>query len=100
MLPKVNYADMVGRTESHEKYLRSHHGDIRASLAYIIKKTTIVQVYSDLPKHATPDDEMIARMLHLHPGKNKLHNEQVAQSIIKHMAEYEIDNKSVCDILY
>ena len=41
---------------------------------------------------------MIARMLHLAPDKNKLHNKQSAQSVKKHMAAYEIDNRSVYDI--
>ena len=42
---------------------------------------------------------MIARMLHLPPEKNKLHNEQSAQSVKKHTAEYKIDNRSVYNIL-
>ena len=47
----------------------------------------------------TPDDKMIARMLHLPPGKNKLHNEQSAQSLIEHTAEYKKYNRSVYDVL-
>ena len=42
---------------------------------------------------------MIARMLHLPLKKNKQHNEQSAQSIKEHMAEYKIDNKTLYDIL-
>ena len=34
-------------------------------------------------------------MLHLHSGKNKLHNKLV----IKHTAKYKIDNRSIYDIL-
>ena len=42
---------------------------------------------------------MIARMLHLPQDKNKLHNEQSAQSVSEYTAEYEVDNRSVYDIL-
>ena len=42
---------------------------------------------------------MIARMLHLSPDKNKLHNKQSAHSVSEHTAVYEIDNRSVYDIL-
>ena len=38
-------------------------------------------------------------MLHLPPDKNRLHKEQSAQLVMEHMAEYEIDNKNVYDIL-
>ena len=41
---------------------------------------------------------MTARMLHLPSDKNKLHNEQSAQSVMEHMAEYKIDNTNVYDI--
>ena len=41
-------------------------------LAYVIRKTIIVQTHGDYPKYVIPNDEMIARMLHLHPDKNKL----------------------------
>ena len=81
MLPKVNKADMAGTMESIEEYFQSYHGVIRVPLAYIIRKTITVQVYGDYPKYATPDDKMIARMLHLTPDKNKLHNKQSAQSV-------------------
>ena len=43
----------------------------------------------------TPDSEMIVRMLHLPPEKNRLHNEQSAQSLKEPTAEDEIDNRSV-----
>ena len=43
---------------------------VRASLVYIIRKTIIFQTYGDYPKYATPDNEMIARMLHLPTDKN------------------------------
>ena len=51
---------------------------IRAPLAYIIRKTILVQTYGDNPKYATPDNEMIARMLHLPQDKNKLLSKQDA----------------------
>ena len=58
----------------------------------------IIQVYGSYPKYVTPEDEMITTMLHLPPDKNKLHNEQSAQSVTENMAEYEII-RSVYDIL-
>ena len=69
------------------------------TLAYVIKKTVIVQTYGDYPKYVTPNDEMITRMLHLSPNKNILQNQQSAQSLMEHMAEYKIDNRNVHDIL-
>ena len=42
--------------------------------------------------YKTPDDEMIARMLHLPPDKSKL-------SAQVHTSEYEIDNWTVYDVL-
>ena len=99
VLPKINKSDMAGTIESIEEYLRSHHGVIRAPLAYIIKKTILVQTYGDYPKYATPDNEMIAKILNLPPDKNRLLQEQDTQSGISYTAEYEIDNKSVNDIL-
>ena len=50
MLPKVNKASMVGMMESVEEYLRSHHGVIRVSLAYIIQMIT-VQIYGYYPTY-------------------------------------------------
>ena len=58
ILPKVNKADNAGMMEAIEEY---HRGVIRAPLAYITRKTIIVQTYVDDPKYATPDDEMITR---------------------------------------
>ena len=49
--------------------------------------------------YVTPDNEVIAKMLHLPQDKNRLHNKQRAQSVIKDSADYEIDKKSVYDIL-
>ena len=68
-------------------------------LACIIRKTIIVETYGDYPMYAAPDDKMIARMLHLPPDKNKLLLEKDAQSVRAHTAEYEIDNRTVYDIL-
>ena len=42
---------------------------------------------------------MIARMLHLPPDRNKLHDEKSAQLVKECMAEYKIENRSVNDIL-
>ena len=72
---------------------------VRVPLAYTIRKPITVQVYGDYPKYATPYDEMVARMLHITPNKNKLHNKQSAQSVTKHTAAYKIDNRGVYDIL-
>ena len=57
-----------------EEFLRSCHGVMRAPLAYIVRKTITVQIYGNYPKFATPDDEMITKMLHLPPNKNGLPN--------------------------
>ena len=65
MLFKVNKADMAGMMKSIKEYLRSSHGVVRASLAYIIRKTITVQTYGDYPTYAAPDDKMIARILQL-----------------------------------
>ena len=80
-LPKVNMADMAGMIEFIEEYLRSCHGVVRVSLAYINRKTKIFQNYGDYPRYVTLDDEMIAKILHLFPDMNKLHNKQSAQSV-------------------
>ena len=64
---------MEGAMVSIEEYLRSHNCDVRVPFASIIRKAIIVQTYDDYLKYETPDDEMIARMLHLPPDK-KLHN--------------------------
>ena len=65
----------------------------------MIRNTITAQIYDDFPKHATHDDKMIARMLHLSPDKNKLQDEQSAPLVKGHKAEYEIDNRSLYDIL-
>ena len=101
MLCKVNKADIAGMMESMEEYLRSYCGVVRKAHEYIIRKTWIVHVYGDYPKDATPpEDEMIARISHLSPNKNKLHDKQSAQSVKQYMEDYEIDNISIYDILY
>ena len=58
-----------------------------------------VQTYGEYPKYATPDDEMIARTLHLPQKRNKIFVQSVVQSTKAHTAEYKIDNKTVYDIL-
>ena len=98
MLPKNNNVDKAGTLKAIEEHLRSHHDIIRAPLAYIVRKTITVKIYGD-PKHATPDDEKITRMLHLPQEKNKLLREHEASSVNEHTAEYEINNKEVCNIL-
>ena len=42
MLPRINKSDMEGTIESIKEYLKSHHGVIKAPLAYVIRKTIIV----------------------------------------------------------
>ena len=80
MLPKVNKAVMAGTLEAIEDYLRSCHDVVRAPLAYIIRKTITVQTCDNYPKYVTNDEEMITRMLHPPPEKNKLHREMLSQS--------------------
>ena len=72
----------------HKDTLSIHH-----------KEDYIVQTYGKDPMHATPDNEMIARMLHLPPDKNKLLSENDIQRVQVHMAECEIDNRMVYDVL-
>ena len=98
VLPRINKCDMAGTIE-FIKYIRSCCGVIKAPLAYIIRKTITVQTYSDYPTCATPDDMMIARMLHLPPDKNKLLLERDAHRVQDRTAEYIIDNRMVYDIL-
>ena len=99
VLPKVNKADMAGTMECIKEYLRSHYSVIRAPFVYVIRKTTSVQFCGNLSKYSTPDNEMITRILHPPTDKNRLHNEQRAQSVKEHTSKYEIDNRSVYDIL-
>ena len=63
-------SDMTGTMEAIEEYLRSCQGVVRTSLAYVMRKTILVQAYGEY--HVTTDDKMITRMLHLLPDKNKL----------------------------
>ena len=99
VLSKVSKADMAGSMGSIKQYLRSQHDVMRAPIAYVIRMTIIVQTYGDYPNYTISDDNMIARMLHLLPDKNKLHNEQSSPSANEHTTEYEIDNRSVYDML-
>ena len=86
---------MAGMIESIKEYLRSCGGVMRAPLACMIRKTITVQTYGEYPKYATPNEKMITKMLHLPPDKNRLHNEQCAQSVKEHTADFKIDNRSV-----
>ena len=54
----------------------------------------------DYPIYATPEDKIIARMLHLTLNKNKLLLECSANKVQDHTAEYDIDNRAVYDALY
>ena len=49
--------------------------------------------------YVTPEEKMIARMLHLLFDENHLHNEKSGRSVKEYMAEYKIGNRSVYDIL-
>ena len=81
MLTKINKSDIAGIMEAIKEYIRLCQGVVRAPLTYIIRKTIIVQTYGENPMYATPDDEMIIRMLHLPPEKYRLLSEQYAQSV-------------------
>ena len=61
--------NMTWTKKTIKAYLRSCHDVVRAHLAYIIRKNIVVKTYSDYPKYVTPENEMIRRMLHLHPEK-------------------------------
>ena len=99
VMPKINKSDIAGMMEAIKEYLRLHCGVVRLPFVYVIWKTITVQTYGDYHMYATPDDEMNARMLHLPLDKNKVHNEQSAQSVTQHTTEYKIDNRTVYDIL-
>ena len=99
VLPKFNISDMAGTMEAIKEYLRSHWVVIQAPLAYVIRKTIKVQTCGDYPSYPTPDNEMIARMLHLPSDKNKIYNEQNLQSVPQHTNKYKIDNRTIYDIL-
>ena len=98
VLLKINKADMKGTIEAIKEYLRSCHGVERAPLAYIIRKTIIVQSYGDYARHTTPDAKMIAKMLHMPTEKNKLLSKYDASSVKEHTADYKIDSRAVYNI--
>ena len=85
--------------ESIKEYFRAHHGVVKAPLAYITRKTITVQTMGDYPTYASPDDKMIARILHLPPDKNKLLLESSGHKVQDPTAEYIIDNRTVYDVL-
>ena len=87
MLLKINESDTARTMESIKEYLMTHHGVVKTPLAYIIRKTITVQTYGDYPTLATPDDEVIARMLHLPPDKKKLHLESHADRVQDYTTE-------------
>ena len=78
---------MVRTMESIKEYLWSCHGVVKALLADIIRKTILDQTHGDYPTYATPDNEVIARMLHLTPDKNKHHSEKYVQKVYIYTAE-------------
>ena len=80
VLEKINKSDMAGTMETIKGYLKSCHGVIRSPLANVMRKTKTAKVYGDCPVYATPDNEIITRMLHLPPEKNKLLSEKDAQA--------------------
>ena len=47
--------------------------------------------------YMTPDDEMMAMILHLPQDKYRLYDEQSAHSVKEQIAEFKIDNRSVWD---
>ena len=100
MLLKINQTDKTGMMEAIKEYIKLHYGVVRAPLACNIQQTITVQTYGDYPMYATTDDKMIIRMLHLPSDKNKMHNEQSAQSVTEPMTENEIDTRIIYDILY
>ena len=59
----------------------------------------IVQTFGDYPRYATPDDEVIARILHLPQEMNILPWKHEASRVKEHIEEYKIDNRSVYDII-
>ena len=67
--------------KSIKEYLRAVCGVVKAPLAYVIRKTIIVQTYHDYLTYETPDDEMIANMLHLSSYKNRLQFESSVDKI-------------------
>ena len=72
MLLKINKSDRAGTMEVIKENPRSHHGVLRAPLAYIIMKNIVIETCGNYFKYATSDDDLIARMLHLPPERNKL----------------------------
>ena len=99
VLPNVDKAVMAG-TMTIEEYLRSCCGVVWAPLVHVMRKTILFKIYGDYLKYANPDNEMITKMLHLTLDKNKLHNEQSAQSVKICMAKYKIINRSFYEILH
>ena len=90
---------MAGKMKAIKDYLRFHHGAVRVPLACIIIKTIIVQIYGDYPTYVTPDDKMVAMMLHLSSDKDKAHNKQNAHSINQCTRENQINNRTVYVIM-
>ena len=99
MLPKINKSKMARTTEAMKVYVRSCQGVMRTPLAYIVRKTKIVETYGDYDKYKTTENEMIARVIHLPPDRKKLIPEKDAQTVQTYIAEYKIDNRTVYDIL-
>ena len=90
---------LAGTMEFTEEHLRACCDVIKAPLAYVLRKTITVQTNGDFPTYTTPDDKLIARMLHLPLNKNKLLLESSVHKVQDHTAEYVINNRMVYDIL-
>ena len=99
MMTKFNKTDVERMIEAIKEYFASHCVVIRVLLVYVIRKTIIIQIFSDYPKYATSDDEMIARMIHLPPDKSRLLLGHNISSVREQAAEYKINNRTVYDIL-
>ena len=65
MLPKVKKANMAGMMEAIKEYLRLCHRVKRATLTYVIRKKIAIEACAIYPWYATPNDVMIASMLHI-----------------------------------
>ena len=83
-LHMVNNA--TGMIETIKQYLRSCYGVEKTPLAHIVRnmvivrKMVIVQRYGNHLQYMTPNDKMIARMLHLPKDSNRICYESVIKN--------------------
>ena len=66
MLSKVNKAGIVEMMEGIKEYLYLNYGVGRVPLAYIIRRSIIVQTYGDYSKYKNPDYDIITRFYTYH----------------------------------